>query len=596
MNKYEQMQSFQHLEGLNEQQKEAVLCHADILYVSAGPGTGKSTMLVSKLIDYIESSHDPQKIVAISFTNTAARQIGDRFRKKVQKYGIMKEFSFFNGTIHSFCFRMMKSYCSDASKGFDYIILDDDELQELSSEIQEHYEGRYSTAQILSCLRSVSWENSELADGIKALKESYKVISIQDILTKFTAMLNQDEGFQRWIRKKVSVIAVDEAQDLSEMNYVILDNLIRVIPGLKVLLVGDPRQNIFEFNGGSYKNLDEFLSRHQQHEKKHLTITYRCCQAISDYVNTFQFSDCDNEQLQSRYADAGKVIVRNAMTEEEEASQILRSIKAESNLNSCAVLSNNLKYMDLLIDRLIEEKIPYKVFGGRKTIKKHIRFLNHILRILDSDNAYSIRKIAQYAGIDIMENGKRKKSLFFQSDLGRLILSIREMTAGLSFIAVIAQVIARIMYDPDDSKDVRDDYDRLLEVAGEFDTISDYLVAFATDKDKFAPFFQKTYKECPYPNEQEYLTLSTIHSAKGLEWKHVFIIGLCEGNFPNPFFCQGMPLEKQEEFFNGEWKKMYVASTRAKESLVLSYPSSIKRKGYTFKKLPSRFIQSFTTN
>ena len=105
------------------------------------------------------------------------------------------------------------------------------------------------------------------------------------------------------------------------------------------------------------------------------------------------------------------------------------------------------------------------------------------------------------------------------------------------------------------------------------------------------PFYRADYVEGPEPTDKGFLTISTIHSAKGLEWDNVFIMGLCEGNFPNPFFCKTLPPEEQEEFFNGEWKKMYVASTRAKSNLYLTYPSSIKRKGYSFHKDPSRFIK-----
>ena len=115
-------------------------------------------------------------------------------------------------------------------------------------------------------------------------------------------------------------------------------------------------------------------------------------------------------------------------------------------------------------------------------------------------------------------------------------------------------------------------------------------MAFATDKETFMPFYKADFIDCPVPTDKGFLTISTIHSAKGLEWDNVFIMGLCEGNFPNPFFCKSLPPDEQEEFYNAEWKKMYVASTRAKENLCLSYASSIKRKGYSFHKEPSRFI------
>ena len=580
-----------HLDGLNKQQVDAVLCDADIVYVDAGPGTGKTHMLTSKLIEFVRSATTPPKIVAPSYTNTAARQLGERLYKKLAESGIDYDFQFFNGTIHSFCFRMLKAYNKEMSRLYEYVILDDEELLELAEEIRSQHEDDVTIQQILTCLRSERRNMPEdLFSEVSLIKESYKVISMQDILANFAKALDSDEGFRAWLGRQVSVVAIDEAQDLTELYYSIIDRMISAIPSLKVFLVGDPRQNIFEFNGGSYHNLAAFLSRHRTHETKRLTLTYRCPQKIADYVNTFRFSDCVNQQLHSCCSHNGSLSVMRALSERQEADIILKSVLEKGELRHSAVLCNNLRYMDCIIERLCELKIPYRVFGGRKLIKRHVRFLNHILRILDSGNAYSIRKVAQYAGIDIMENGKRRRSKFFASELGKLILSIQEKTASSPFQEVMREVLERIMRDASDEKFVTADYDMLQEISAQYDTIGDYLLAFATDKEQFAPFFDADYRECPVDNSADYLTLSTIHSAKGLEWDHVFIMGLYEGNFPNDFFCRRLSPEAQYAFFNGEWKKMYVASTRARKSLTLTYPSSIIRKGYTFPKHPSRFI------
>ena len=578
-------QSQDHLKGLNEQQLDAVLCDADIVYVEAGPGTGKTHMLTSKLVEYARCGK--QKIVALSYTNTAARQLGERFAKAAPA----GDFSFFNGTIHSFCYRMLKAYNIESARLYDYVILDEEELRELAEDILESHSGKVQLQQILSCLRSDRRDiPEELFKEVSGIKEAYKVISMQDILANFAKALDEDEGFRRWISGQVTVIAIDEAQDLTELYYSIIDRLIAAIPGLRVFLVGDPRQNIFEFNGGSYRNLREFLSRHSSHATKHLTITYRCPQSIADYVNGFRFSDCDNRQLKSMCSSAGRLTVRRARTESHEAELVLTEVLKCERFNKCAVLSNNLRYMDKFIDRLCELEIPYKVYGGRKIVKRHIRFLNHILRIIDSDNAYSIYKVAQYAGIDITEGGRRKRSRFYASDLGALLLDIRQKTEGMPFSALLEEVLSRVMEDPSDDASVRDDYELLRELSAEYGMTADYLPAFATDKDRFAPFFSCDYRECPVDTSGEFLTISTIHSAKGLEWDNVFIMGLCEGNFPNDYFCAGLSGPEREAFFNGEWKKMYVASTRARQNLMLTYPASIMRKGYTFQKEPSRFI------
>ena len=584
-----------HLEGLNDQQRDAVLCRADIVYVSAGPGTGKTHMLISKLVDYIMSTDEPQRIVALSYTNTAARQIGERFEKKLLETGIGRRYSFFNGTIHSFCYRMIRAFHQIASNPFDYTILDEEELSELADEIFTQNGEVYPKADILTCLKlGTSRRHPELIEQISRIKDSFKIMSIQDILTKFIEAFDNDLGFRTWIGTQVTVMAFDEAQDFTEQNYVILDKMLIANPGMKVFLVGDPRQNIFEFNGGSYKNLDSFLYKHSNHEEKHLTITYRCGQAIADYVNTFHFSDCENQSLQSVCEGAGTIAVLQARSEASEASMVLDTILKTGDIISCAVLSNSLKYLSPLIEELIKDEIPYKVFGGRKILRNHIRFMNHILRIIDSDNAYSIRKIAQYAGIDITVDGKKRRSKFYESELGQLIVQIRDGSQDFSDIA--QRVIQEIMSDVADTEEISADYEAFLEIATQFSSTADYLATFATDRERFSLFYDADYKECPVPVESDFLTISTIHSAKGLEWDNVFIMGLCEGNFPNPYFCQGTTPDEQMEFYNNEWKKMYVASTRAKRSLYLSFPTTISRKGYIFHKVPSRFIQSINNS
>ena len=577
-----------HLSGLNDQQRDAVLSRARIVYVNAGPGTGKTQMLTSKLVDFIVSSPSPQKIVALSYTNTAARQIGERFRKKAA--GLTSRYTFINGTIHSFCYRMMRMF-NDTS--LDYTILDDEELSELASDIRSSLHSDVPQSLVMGCLKSdPSVSGSSLYESVSELKKVLKVISIQDILTLFLEKLDSDSSFRDWISTQVTVMAIDEAQDLSELNYAILDKLLEIIPSLRLFLVGDPRQNIFEFNGGSYKHLDSFLKNHPDHDTKTLTLTYRCCQPIAEFVNTFSFSDCRNYALQS-VCHEGDISVLDASSEDEEADKVCEALKEYGNVSSCAVLSNNLHYLNPLITRLNKEKVPYKVLGGIKVMKRHIRFLNHILRIIDSENAYSIRKIAQYAGLDITVNGRRNKRKFFESELGQIILSIREDCTNNDFLFkdLASRVIEEIMEDPSDDKQVSADYATFLRLSGEYSSISDYMASFATDKEKFSSFYDSEVEECPVSTDDGYLTISTIHSAKGLEWDTVFIMGLCEGNFPNAFFCKALLPEQQQEFFNSEWKKMYVAATRARKSLCLTYSSNITRKGYTFQKEPSRFLK-----
>ena len=237
--------------SLNDQQKDIVLNDAKIIYVNAGPGTGKTRLLVHKLLRYIQISTAKEKIVALSYTNTAARELGDRFREAIFKVKIEKGYDFYNGTIHSFCYRMLKSYYASIGEEFSDIIIDDEDIHNLAEEIHVQLEEKYTVNEIAECLRSrLRTQKPGLAETLAEIKKKYSIISIEDILHKFIDICHT-EGFRTWISDKLTTLVIDEAQDLTKYNYEIFSLLLGIIPELKLFLVGDPRQNIFSFNGGS---------------------------------------------------------------------------------------------------------------------------------------------------------------------------------------------------------------------------------------------------------------------------------------------------------------------------------------------------------
>lgn len=583
------------VDDLNPQQRAAVNCKSKIIYVNAGPGTGKTHLLTSKIIEYIQTSSTPQRVVALSYTNTAANHIGEKFKEKAKDAGLTKEYTFYYGTLHSFCYSLLRAYKSTVDAGAEDIILDEEEIRELAEEICIQLNKQYPVKEIERCLQAKKGMLPALQKIVDEYKQRYKVISVQDILANFIKAMDEDALFREWIKPQITAMAIDEAQDLSEENYIILDKLLTAIPKLHVFLVGDPRQNIFEFNGGSYRHLEDFLGRHEQHATKHLTLTYRCGQNIADFVNRFQFTDCENTQLKSMCDEAGKITVKSFSSEAQEAFSVVKEIKDKGLWSDIAILCNNLAYMTPIMREMRSKGIPYKVLGGRRILKTHIRLLKHLLRIVDSENEYSIRMVAATGLIDLHPpQGVKKtaKEMFYESYLGNRILTIREMynRTNPGLYALMMELITQLMRIPEDGGEIADDLDRILILSQQYESVSEFLLAFVTDKDSFAEFYQKDYLESTAPITDSYVTLSTIHSAKGLEWRYVFLVGLSEGNFPNSYFCQGMTREQQIEYYNGELKKMYVASTRAKEQLYLTYSTILTRKGYTFTKKPSRFI------
>ena len=589
-------QTTDELAGLNDEQKDAVLCDAQILYVSAGPGTGKTHLLINKLLHYINASTTTEKIVALSYTNTAANELGEKFRKATFETGTAKPYEFYNGTLHAFCFKMMKSYYNSIGKEFNYIIIDDTDIVDLAEEFRIQFNNQYTKEEIQDCLKSKLRTNKpQLRQLVADLKAKYSIISIDDILTNFIDQL-KDDAFRQWFRSLLSVLVIDEAQDLTELNYRIFDLLLEVNPRLKMFLVGDSRQNIFGFNGGSYEYLDAFLRRHSNYTRKNLTGTYRCPQSVCNYVNTFRFIDCENTPLRSVGGTVGRVNVMPSESCEGEARNVLGLVQRINDLNNTAVICQNLRYLEPFIDVLGQAGIPYKVFGGQKLVKKHIKLFNHLLRIIDSDNVYSINAINKtfFTNAENMP-GKNTVERFYNTTEGRYIKDLKEdmvrktrLGEEVSLKAIASTLIERYFQNVRE-EEVREDLAALEEMIGQFSSIGEYLLSFAIDRNTFSRFIEKNYVECKVPVTDQFLTITTIHSAKGLEWKNVIIMGLSEKNFPNMWFARDMDDQGQKAYLNDLLKAMFVAATRTKGDLYLTYA---KRNLRGFVQQPSRFLGS----
>lgn len=578
-------------ESLNDEQKDIVLCDDKIIYVNAGPGTGKTRLLVHKLLRYIQISTSKEKIVALSYTNTAAGELGERFREAIFKVKLEKGYDFYNGTIHSFCYRMIKSFYASKGDEFSDIIIDDEDIRNLAEEIHVQLEEKYTVNEIAECLKSrLRSKKPGLTEILTEIKHRYSIISIEDILHKFLEeCMNND--FREWISDKLTTLVIDEAQDLTKLNYDIFSQLKKIIPELKLFLVGDPRQNIFNFNGGSYEHLNAFLKAYPTHTKKPLTKTYRCPENITNYLNTFKFHDCDNQKLKSMCEEPGQVLVSPCQSNETEAFRVIEKIKEIGDLKNTAVLCNSMLYLKDFIALLGECEMPYKVFGGKKYLREHVKLFNHIMRVLDSDNEYSIRVLDREFALNLKGySGKNIRERFYASNFGRRLKEIKEESVRLEqdFHTITCTIIDEVLALKSDTAEMMEDYRLLMELSNHYPSISDYLLSFAIDRDTFSCFYSKDYVECQVPVKSDYLTVSTIHSAKGLEWNNVFILGLSEGCFPNPRHA-GDTKEKQDKFYSDEGKKMYVAASRAKCNLFLSYSAMTP---WGTLQRPSRFILS----
>ena len=584
-----------YLKELNEQQKNAVLTNDRIVFVNAGPGTGKTTLLVQKMVHHIINSPQGKHIVALSFTNTAARQLEEKFLQQAFIYLKENKYEIFNGTIHSFCIRKLRKYYQIKGRPLEYMIIGDDELFDLIPDICRDLNDKYTIEEIKGFLSNNSklWPD-DLSSTIDSIKSRYKLISLNGILTLFYDQLTNNKEFSDWILASVDLLVIDEAQDLNDYNFMIFNKMLELKLTLKLFLVGDPRQNIFEFNGGSYEHLDKFLKHYQNDVAfRNLAVSYRCPQPVLSLVNGLNFLECENIPLKSNVS--GSIHANAFSTIMNESEAIINAIISIGDLDSCVVISPNIKGLSDILSRLNAYKIPYMVFGGRRKLKNHIKFVNNLFRILYNNNEKSILSVCKVLDLDVktQPNGAPRhfspKELFFRNAYGRKLREIQKEYDRLEWdLPTLAEVLIEKMLPSDMylGSQIAEDFKKLKSLLSGHKSIKEYLDAFTIYKERFIALYDKEFVESVTPTDGPCLTLSTIHSAKGLEWKNVFLIGMNDLNFPGIKKYSNKTTDQYEKYLNIKKKELYVACTRASHQLNISYPMVIE----DIKQTPSRLL------
>lgn len=589
------------LDGLNVQQKDAVLSESRIVYVNAGPGTGKTKLLVNKLVHLIKKTQGLPKIVALSYTNTASGELSSRFREEAIKAGLTMPCDLYTGTIHSFCLSSMRGYFKSINKEFAYSLIADEELIDLLPDLQTALGNRYPVDELVKYLSANNKASmpSEVNAAIETMKKSMGVILISDILKLFVSNLNNDHAFVNWAINHADYILVDEAQDLSNEHYEIFRFFLNNKPSLRMFFVGDPRQNIFAFNGGSFKHLDSFLSEYKDEvDEKTLTETYRCPSRIAAFVNKFKFIDCNILPITCVSNKEGDLRVTSFDNQLNEAEYIVNRIISDTSLDDSVVISPTIKGLAPIISALNEKKIPFKVYGGSKRLRKHIRLLNHMLRIITSNYEKSIKVVAKELGVDVMTQPIRAprhfspKELFIRTSLGRQFkqLSIDYGEGNLSTIDLVS-VLYNELFPKEmiEDKQCQLDFNRIFAMIPAYKSIQDYLTAFSIDKERFSSFYDKDYVDCESQEYDSSLVLSTIHSSKGLQWKHVYIVGLYDEAFPGLQKARFSSPDSRERYLNTRLKELYVACTRAIDEVEITYPLMVDEKSVH----PSSFVINY---
>lgn len=571
--------------NLNDKQKEAVLSLKKITLVNAGPGTGKTHLIVARVLNEISNKND-KKIFALSFTNKASEELGNKINDKIFSTNLVKfRKNIFTGTIHSFVLGVIQEYFKINNREFDYIIIDDLELKEIKEEFENN-------------------------DGIinQYLKDN-KILTFDSIIELFLKTIKNNQNFQDFISNYLNEVIIDEAQDLDKLQYEILFLLNQYIKDLRLFFVGDQRQNIYAFKGGSLNNILDFFKNEKDFAYVELEYSYRCPQNTLSFVNQFEFFDSKNIPLKNASNNNGNILtVKEFNNMEDEGNWIVKLIKSKNiSLSNIAIIYSNTFYFKNILESLNAFEIPFKVMGGQYFLDKNIKLIRYILSLIYTNNKFALKRIQQLI-IKTELNGE---------SLDEILIPLLDMNfEKKDNYKVLSNILKFIKFNQDKNKSILEiltEIEALIkkEEISEFisiDKLSELIVVIENDLildeyEKLKLSFSAMHPELGkfylrsdeivlseyYENGKDFVSVTTVHSAKGLEWDIVIIPGMSQDSFPRYFKTE----EERENEMPNELKKFYVSCTRTKEEL---YFTRSKSNNWGYKKEKSIFLNNIKDN
>lgn len=582
------------LANLNSKQLEAVTHEGDKLLVLAGAGSGKTKVLTNRAAWFIKEKHiAPSKVILLTFTNKAAAEMKERIST------LISDMPGFAGTFHSFCVRVLRF--DGKAMGIDpnFIIYDDSDQKELIKEIITDLnldEDSYNPASILSEIGNSksqmvsSLEYGETAQGDyqetvfkiynmyeKNLKD-INALDFDDILIKVVDLFrSKPEILSKW-QSKLTHILVDEWQDTNKIQYSLTKLLVGKTGNLTA--VGDASQSIYSWRGADYRNINNLSNDYPNLKIVNLEQNYRSTKTILTAANAVISKNTNHPVLKLwTENDTGlKIKLYNARNGLDEASFIIKEIKLLNlAFGNFAILYRTNAQSRVLEEALLHAGIPYTLFGGTKFYeRKEIKDLISYLKVLINPKDKVAFKRIEKLGVRRLAKFNAFREQIVIDDLSTLELldsSIKETGYLDLFTKNTEENMARL-----------ENIKELRSVATEFSNPYEFLenVALVEAEEKNA---------LGNSDEQsERITLMTLHSAKGLEFPVVFLVGMEEGIFPHSrSLFDTTQLEEERRL-------AYVGITRAKEILYLTYANQRLFFGQMASNPPSRFIIDIPEN
>ncbi len=630
---------------LNEQQKEAVLHTEGPLLILAGAGSGKTRVLTHRIAYLIEEQGvNPWNILAITFTNKAAGEMRERVDKLV---GFGAE-SIWVSTFHSTCVRILRRHIDLLGYDNNFTIYDSDDQKTLMKDVCKLLQIDTKIFKERALLSTISHAKDELitpeefrirAEGdfsqkkIAEVYEEYEkqlrannALDFDDLLVKTVQLFQTQADVLEYYQERFRYIMVDEYQDTNTVQF----ELIRLLASKyrNLCVVGDDDQSIYKFRGANIKNILNFEHVFEDAKVIKLEQNYRSTSNILNAANAVIRNNRGRKDktLWTDNGDGEKLEFRQFDTAYDEAEYIVGDIREHVDRGECTYNDNAILYRTNAQSRIFEEKfvtanIPYKIVGGvnfyaRREIKDLLSYLKTVdngqddlavRRIINVPKRgiglTSINRVQEYAvrhevgfyealrAVDLIPNIGRGASKL--ESFVALIEHFKTDAQEMSISGLMKEIIEETGYveslEAEDSEEAEariENIDELMskivayedacEEMNEPPTLSGFLeeVALVADIDSL-------------DENSDYVVLMTLHSAKGLEFPHVYLAGLEDGIFPSYMTITADDPEEVEE----ERRLCYVGITRAEKALTLTCARRRMIRGETQYNKMSRFLK-----
>lgn len=642
-----------YLSQLNDIQRGAVTATEGPVMVIAGPGSGKTRVLTYKIAHLINTGIAPWNILALTFTNKAAREMKDRIEKVIGS-GAQKVWA---GTFHSLFARILRVEAHRIGYPNDFSIYDTDDSKSLIREIIKSLSldpkvynvgavrSRISTAKS-NLMTPKAYANSEDLLALDRMNRRPMIFKIYELyvqkckragamdfddllLQMFNLLFKNPDGVRDKYQSQFRYVLVDEFQDTNSLQYEIL-KLLTVYQDSphNVCIVGDDAQSIYSFRGATIENILQFENDFPNVQVFKLEQNYRSTNFIVDAAN--EVINHNTKQIQKKIwtenTDGKKIKVIKTMTDSEEGRRVADTIVEQKNRfhyanNDIAILYRTNAQSRVFEEHLRRYNLPYRIYGGvsfyqRKEIKDVIAYIRLCVNPMDNEalkriinypkrgiGKTTVDKLTQVADdndislwqviTQIELKGAHKRTIGgFIQDMKQMQqkVIVEDAYQAAMYIAQKSGIISVLKADTSpEGKSRIENITAMLDGIQEFVENDEIQPGEDAPEDKSLARFLQSISLMTDQDEDktevDTITLMSVHAAKGLEYKSVFVVGLEENLFPS-FMSLSSPDQIEEER-----RLFYVAITRAEEMLTLTFANS----RYTFGQMrfndPSRFVE-----